>query len=83
METEARLRNPFGPKREVNEKGRVWKYQLLRHDLKRVVNRNSTLLKTNDDYVMMVKLVTKGGPEAPIAFLTMVILRSAGQIDSS
>ena len=55
------------------EKGGLWKYQLVSYDLKRVVNKTSVYLKSDEDYrtlVDTVKAVNEIGKRPPVAILT-------------
>ena len=54
------------------KKGGPWRYQLLSRDLKRVINKTSIYLKTDDDYHTLVKNTKGQGKEKPIAILTQV-----------
>lgn len=55
----------------VGEEGGLWKYQLLSRDLTTVINKTSVLLKSDNDYSKMIKMVTMGA-QAPLAVLTQV-----------
>ena len=72
MKIERCFRDPFQPTMEVEDEGRVWKYQLVVWDFTRLINKKSTRLETNSDYRRMIELITKEGSQSPLAVLTHV-----------
>ncbi|KAL6716947.1 hypothetical protein ACLMJK_004860 [Lecanora helva] len=58
------------------ESGGLWKYQLLSHDLKHVVNKRSVALKTDDDYGALLEKIKGKNKETPIAILTQEKIQS-------
>lgn len=54
------------------QNGGFWKYQLISHDMKSVINKTSVYLKTDEDYRTLVRTVKDNGKEAPVAVLTQV-----------
>lgn len=56
------------------QKGGLWRYQLLSRDMKSVVNKTSTYLKTDEDCRALVRLVKGDGKDTPIAVFTQVCI---------
>ena len=54
------------------EMGGFWKYQLISRDLKRVINKTSTYLKSVGDYDTLVRRTRGEHKDTPIAVLTQV-----------
>lgn len=61
--------------------GGKWKYQLLSHDRKKVINRSAVYLTTDEDFATLVKTVKGDGPDTPFAVLTQVGARLLGGME--